>query len=157
MSLAFTKELRVMTVGGKNGTYVITHILMQMYFASVCQMCWPKLSQDLVEFHYSVPPFYLSSCLLRLLIQSPSIPPPPHISCFWTSLCFTFPFYFAFSPPCSIFVPPTPTLIYAWFSLPWHNPLRYLYVLNLMYVPQSEIDCPSNSSSEPLNLHLPLA
>ena len=70
--------------------------------------------------------------------------------------CFRFTSHFC--PPCSISVPQTPTLIYAWFLLPWHDSLQYLYVPNLMYVPQSEIDidCPSNSSSKPPNPRLSL-
>ena len=35
---------------------------------------------------------------------------PPHVSCFWISFCFMFPFLFASSFPCSIFDLQTPTL-----------------------------------------------
>ena len=85
---------------------------------------------------------------------------PPHVSCFRSSSCFMFLFLFAFSvlfyfrslspnPDPDIF----PILVTLLCSL-W-----YLYVLILMYVPQSEIDidCPSNSPSEPPNPRLPLA
>ena len=64
------------------------------------------------------------------------------VSCF----CFYSHLHFLF-----YFRSPNLTLMYARLLLPWHDSLRYLYVPNLMYVPQSEIniDCPSNSSSEP--------
>ena len=81
---------------------------------------------------------------------------------FRSPLCFMFPNFALFhvSVLLRIFVPLvlfsdpwTPTLIYAQFSLPWYALFRYIYILNFMYVPQSEIDidCPSNSSSELLN------
>ena len=85
---------------------------------------------------------------------------PPYVSCFRSSFCFMFPFLFAF-------------FILFYFRSPSPNPdpdicpilvtlicsLWYLYVPILMYVPQSEIDidCPSNSPSEPLNPRLSLA
>ena len=84
----------------------------------------------------------------------------PYVSCFRFLLCFMFPFLFAFS-------------VLSYFRSPSPNPdpdicpihitllcsLWYLYVPILMYAPQSEIniDCPSNSPSEPPNPRLSLA
>ena len=104
--------------------------------------------------HPSVPEFH-SPIRPRIPFTHPSPNSvSPYVSCFRFSLCFMFPFLFAFS-------------VLSYFRSPSPNPdpdiclihitllcsLWYLYVPILMYAPQSEIDidCPSNSPSEPPN------
>ena len=92
----------------------------------------------------------------------PSIPDfrSPYISCFRSLFCFMFPFFLAFSVPFyfrSLSPKPIPDICPILVTLTCS--LSYLYVPILMYVPQSEIDidCPSNSPSEPPSPRLPLA
>ena len=92
----------------------------------------------------------------------PSVPDfrSPYVSCFRSSFCFMFPFLLAFSVPFYFQSPslnPDPDICPILVTLTCS--LWYLYVPILMYVPQSEIDidCPSNSPSEPPNLRLSLA
>ena len=85
----------------------------------------------------------------------PSVPEfrSPYVSCFQSSFCFMFPFLFAISIP-FYFRTPNPDRDICPILITLICSLWYLYVPILMYVPQSEIDidCPSNSLSEPPNL-----
>ena len=136
---------------------VWTHVLWVLVVVTLCstwlQTPISKIWTYPIGSYLLIPSSETHSWVLHVGMQSMS-PLVFYVSalCFVSWFCFTSHFH----PPCSIPVPEPLTLIYAWFSLPWHVLLWYIYVPNLMYVLQSEIniDCPSNSLSEPPNSHL---
>ena len=144
---SFTGSKTVTLLHHLTDCYTLSHPETR-WVLSDCTMGYRTLASSTIP---SIP-FHPSSWLFCLLIHSWI----PFLFAFHVSkLCFVSCFHFTshLRPPCSISVPWTPTLIYAQFLLPWHDSLQYLYIPNLMYVPQSEIDIyyPSNSSSKPPN------
>ena len=134
----------------------------------VRMMLHPKLIPRLAELgdrtmgcRTSASPAICSVCHHDYSVPSsvPNFHPPPSVSCFRSLFCFMFLFLFTFSIPFYFRSPspnPNPDICPSLVTLICS--LWYLYVPILMYVPQSEIniDCPSNSPSEPPNPRLPL-
>ena len=119
----------------------------------------PETRRVLVTVLWAVGLRWVQSSILSIITitlfnhLSPNSIPPLRFM-FWYLFCFMFLFLFASSFLFYFqYLSPNPDPDICPILLTLICSLWYLYIPNLMYVPQSEIniDCPSNSSSEPPN------